>query len=104
MGTHWEFKWNITRTHWELKGKIVGTHWEPGKNEKKKKTSPNLKVKKSNTTCLGLPIGCIKFLFAKKSSSSFLAWANTPCKRVAYLFTSNWKYYFCTKKLCKHRY
>jgi hypothetical protein len=43
----------------------MGTHWEPGKNEKKK-TSPNLKVKKRNTTCLGLPIGCIKFLFAKE--------------------------------------
>ncbi len=54
------------RTHWELKGKIVGTHWEPGKNEKKKTTSPNLKVKKSNTTCLGLPIGLHKISLCKK--------------------------------------
>jgi hypothetical protein len=44
----------------------VGTHWEHygnplGTREKcKKKTSPNSKVKKSNATCLGLNIGCIK--------------------------------------------
>jgi hypothetical protein len=65
-------------TQWELKGNIVRTLWEPGKNEKKKKKSfphPNFKKKKIQGTlsaCLGLPIGCMKFLFPK-SSSPFLA-------------------------------
>jgi len=55
-------------THWELKGNIVGTHWEHIGNQgkMKEKTSPNLKVRKSNATCLSLPIGCIKFLFVKE--------------------------------------
>jgi hypothetical protein len=55
----------------ELERNIVRTHWEATKNEK---TSPppappakTYKGKKQGTlsACLGLPIGCMKFLFPK---------------------------------------
>jgi hypothetical protein len=73
-------------THWELKGNIVGTHWEPGKKEKKILPAPpllpKLKRKKSKSplsACLGLLIGCKKFLFPKEFLTIF-GGANTPCK------------------------
>jgi hypothetical protein len=57
----------------------VGTHWEPKKSEKKilhPRPHPlpqNLKEKKQGTlsACLGLPIGCMKFLFPKELVSIF---------------------------------
>jgi hypothetical protein len=54
----------------------VRTHWEPGKNEKKSFSlplpHPNLKGKKSTlSACLGLPIGCMKFLFPKEFITIF---------------------------------
>jgi len=68
----------ILRTHWELKRNIVRTHWEVEKNEKNSPPFPrsplppppkpqNIKGKKKGTlsACLGLPIGCMKFLFPK---------------------------------------
>jgi len=59
----------ILGTHWELERNIVRTHWEVGKNEKKSPPpTPKHKKKKDQGTlsaCLGLPIGCMKFLFPK---------------------------------------
>jgi hypothetical protein len=63
-------------TYWELEGNIVQTYWEAAKNEKKLPPSPlpspplppkTKKEKKQGTlsACLGLPIGCMKFLFPK---------------------------------------
>jgi hypothetical protein len=46
----------------------VQTHWEDEKNEKKLPTHPKTKKEKNQGTlraCLGLPIGCMKFLFPK---------------------------------------
>jgi hypothetical protein len=63
---------NILGTHWELERNMVDTHWERGKNEKILSLPPcplpqDLKEKKQGTlsACLGLPIGCMKFLFPK---------------------------------------
>jgi hypothetical protein len=80
-GTHWELGEHIgdlMGTHWELKGNIVRTHWEPGKYEKKKILhtpfpKKPLKQKKQGTlsACLGLPIGCMKFLFPKEFVTIF---------------------------------
>jgi hypothetical protein len=57
-------------------GNTLGTHWEPGKNEKKILPTPNLKGKKRKkqgtlSACLGLPIGCMKFLFPKEFITVF---------------------------------
>jgi len=54
------------------------THWEPGKNEKKS-FSPapypaKLKRKRKQATlsaCLGLPIGCMKFLYPEEFDTIF---------------------------------
>jgi hypothetical protein len=61
------------RTHWELEGKnIWNTLGTRGKWKKKKKSFPlQLKrEKKKNqgtlSACLGLPIGCMKFLVTKE--------------------------------------
>jgi hypothetical protein len=61
---------NILGTHWELERNIVQTHWEAGKYEKKSLPPPppsNIKGKKARhlSACLGLPVGCMKFLFPK---------------------------------------
>ncbi len=65
---------NILGTHWELSGNIVRTHWNQGKMKKKSSpcAPPKLKRKKTRhlCACLGLPIGCMKFL-SQKSSSPF---------------------------------
>jgi len=56
----------------ELKRNIVGTHWEPKKMGKKSFPTPppskTLKEEKQGTLSarLGLPIGCMKFLFPKE--------------------------------------
>jgi hypothetical protein len=42
----------------------LGTHWEPGKNEKK--SFPLQKKQGTLSACLGLPIGCMKFLVTKE--------------------------------------
>jgi hypothetical protein len=53
----------------------VEIHWEPGKNEKNLPFPiPKLKRKKKKGTlnaCLGLPIGCMKFLFPKEFLTIF---------------------------------
>jgi hypothetical protein len=58
-----------------LKGNIVRTHWEPEKNEKKiPALTPKVKRQKKQGTlsaCLGLPIGCMKFLFPKEFLAIF---------------------------------
>jgi len=68
---------NILRTYWEPEGNIVGTHWEPTKNEKKilLPPSPHKKKRKKKqgalSACLGLPIGCMAFLFPKEFVTIF---------------------------------
>jgi len=66
---------NILKTHWELEGNIVWTHWESGKYEKSfpPPHPQNIKGKKQGTlsACLGLPIGCMKFLFPKDLGHHF---------------------------------
>jgi hypothetical protein len=107
LGT-WGTYQNRMGTHWELKGNIVGTHWQPGKNEKKILPAPkisstplpqNLKGKKQGTTsaCLGLPTGCMKFLFPKEFITNFgldylisLAKITPPIN-----YCMNWGYLFC---------
>jgi hypothetical protein len=71
-GLDWELGEHIgkrMRTYWELKGNIVGTR----ENWKKSSSKPyppfsTWKEKMQGTlgVCLGLPIGCMKFLFLKK--------------------------------------
>jgi hypothetical protein len=68
----------------------VVSHLEPGKNEKESSPlfspppSPqwaNVKGKKKQgtlSTCLGLSHWLHEIFSSQKSSSSFLAWANTP--------------------------
>ncbi len=69
---------NLMGTYWILIRNIVGTHWEPEKNEKKKTLlphpTPNVKGKKKQdnlSACLGLSIGCMKFLFPKEFVTLF---------------------------------
>jgi hypothetical protein len=64
---------NLMRSHWELERNIVKTHWEPRKNEKKILPFPNLKRKKEGilSACLGLLIGCMKFLSPKEFGTIF---------------------------------
>jgi hypothetical protein len=68
----WRTCWG---TYWELERKVVKTHQEPGKNEKNPYSPlPKLKRKKKKGTlnaCLGLPIGCMKFLFTKEFLTIF---------------------------------
>jgi hypothetical protein len=66
VGEHIGNLGNILRTYWELKGNIVRTYWELGKNEKKILPLTQTLRKQNQialSACLGLPIGCMKFLF-----------------------------------------
>jgi hypothetical protein len=69
---------NILRTWWETIGNSKGTWWEHIGNERKmvKKSCRPTKLKRKKkhgtfNTCLGLPIGCMKFLFAKEFLTNF---------------------------------
>jgi hypothetical protein len=73
----WKIR-NMVGTHWELKGNTVGTHIvNQGKNEKNSSPHPlppqNFKGKNSSHLgcILGLPIGCMKFLFPKEFITIF---------------------------------
>jgi len=75
----------ILETHWALERNIVQTHWEVGKNEKKSffPPPPNPKTKKEKKRHLESMFGLSHWLheiFLFKRPSSFLAWANAPCK------------------------
>jgi hypothetical protein len=61
---------NLMGIHWELKGNTLGT-----REKWKKNPLFFLRAKKQGTlsACLGLPIGCMKFLFPKEFLSPFLA-------------------------------
>jgi hypothetical protein len=67
----------ILGTHWELERNIVRTHWEARKNEKKQGTL---------SACLGLPIGCMKFLFPKDFIANF-GMGQRPLQRTPHLFS-----------------
>jgi hypothetical protein len=57
-----------------FKGNIVRTHWEPMNFFYKNPFPPKLKMEKMQGTlsaCLGLPIGCMKFLFPKEFITIF---------------------------------
>jgi len=59
--------WGTSREHDE---NMLGTHWEQGRSKKKKTlptpTDPQKgKIKAHHECMLGLPIGCMKFLFSK---------------------------------------
>jgi hypothetical protein len=66
---------NLMGTNSKFKVNIVGTHCERGKNEKQSfPLPPKLQRKKKQGTlsaCLGLPIGCMKFLFPKEFVTIF---------------------------------
>jgi hypothetical protein len=63
--------------YWEPIENLKRTKWEPGINEKKSLPHtplPKLKKEKKEGTlsaCLGLPIGCMKFLFSKELVTIF---------------------------------
>jgi hypothetical protein len=85
----------------EPKGNIVGTRWQPGKNEKisfPPPPPPNLKGKKQCTTsaCLGLPTGCMKFLFPKEFITIFgLDYLKSLAKITPHInYCMNWGYIF----------
>ncbi len=84
---------NLMRTHLVLIGNIVGTQWEPEKNEKKNSSPrphPKLKWKKKQgnvSACLGLLIGCMKFLFPKEFFTIF-GLGEYPLQRTPFLL---WK-------------
>jgi hypothetical protein len=58
-----------------IQGNLKGTYWEPGKKNLNsfRPPSQNLKGEKQGTlsACLGLTIGCIKFLFPKVFNTIF---------------------------------
>jgi len=68
VGEYIENLANIVRTWWELKGNIVGTREFCNKSSSKPPLPPLTKKEKMQGTlsaCLGLHIGCMKFLFPK---------------------------------------
>jgi hypothetical protein len=61
-------------TYWELKGNIVGTREFCNKSSSKPPLPPLTKKEKMQGTlsaCLGLHIGCMKFLFPKEFITIF---------------------------------
>ncbi len=102
---------NRLGTHWELKGHIMGKHWECGEKEKENPSPPHphfpklrRKKKARHLECmLGASHLVHEISLPKKSSSPFLACANTLCKQhLAYsslfFYCPNFRlYYFSTK-------
>ncbi len=94
----WRTCWG---THWELERNIVRTNWEPGTNFLKSlKEKPwggegffkkGKKGKKQGTlsVCLGLSIGCMKFLVPKEFITIALL-KNTLCIEWQYKFSCVW--------------
>jgi len=81
----------------------VGTYWEPRENEKKSSSPPPpiLKRKKGKAPWVhtwAFPLATWNLSF-QKSSSPFLAWANSPCKRTPYLVTCCYKHPFSSQVL-----
>ncbi len=83
---------NLMGTDWELEG-----NWEQiGNHEFLKKILPKTYKEENQGTlsaCLGLPIAAWNFS-SEKSSSPFLAWANTPCKEHT---TYQGEYFLCKR-------
>jgi len=87
----WDKSEVLWRTFWEPIGNLKGTYWEPGKL---KTPSPPFKLKRNFkwwrtqgtlSACLGLPIGCMKFLFPKEFITIF-GLSSHPLQRTPYLF------------------
>ncbi len=89
MGWKWHAIENMLGEHIGNLGNILGTHWNQGKM--KKNPSPTLKKLKRNKSkapwmhVYAFPLVAWNFS-SKKSSSPFLAWANTFHKKTPYLF------------------